>query len=59
MPDPTLAPCPFCGSADVAVEQVWGETLTWSGFCRTCDATGPRAETETHAVQRWNERANS
>ncbi len=45
---PVLRPCPFCGSAEVAVV---GSLVR----CGTCSAAGPYGFSSVEAAHRWNE----
>ena len=47
-----LDPCPFCGSASVALVGVVVR-------CGNCCASGPYGITREAAIQRWNERASA
>lgn len=44
-----LNPCPFCGSASVALS-------FFAVRCGTCGASGPFASSDDQAVLRWNDR---
>lgn len=55
-----LLPCPFCGSADVAIDVPdYGDVRAVR--CRQCEAEGPydgsRPDHQEHAVAAWNRRA--
>lgn len=50
-----LAPCPFCGSADVTLEHVGGNSF--EAFCEHCGASGPSDSEQWRATKGWNARA--
>lgn len=52
-----LAACPFCGSNEcVAAEE---HLKSWSVICIDCDTSGPVAESEAEAEERWNHQIKS
>ncbi len=51
----SLAPCPFCGSADTAIHQ--SMRLIWIASCNHCEAQGPVSRRQDLAVAAWNRRA--
>lgn len=52
-----LAPCPFCGSADVRLNQV-STGGGWGVLCRTCHAyQDTRSENQELAITVWNRRS--
>ncbi len=58
MSDPTLHPCPFCGSDDVGICHVVDQPSRVE--CWKCHAEGPPADSSKDpgdlAVERWNAR---
>lgn len=50
-----VKPCPFCGSEDVRHDSAMGFPYL---FCAKCDAYGPPAQSDAHAVEAWNRREN-
>ena len=51
-------PCPFCGSRDLRLEDIGGESYLFVE-CKRCKADGPHDnddEREDRAVTRWNKR---
>ena len=55
-----LKPCPFCGSAHVAiVAEDRGNLVArwWYGYCHDCHACGPEDLGRSGATESWNTRA--
>ena len=52
--DPTLLPCPFCGSTELL--PTWDEWQNGIVVCLNCQCAGPPAPTRAQAVQEWNKR---
>lgn len=50
-----LKPCPFCGGADLELEEI--DEGYYVVACETCDAFGPMGEGEQGAMENWNYRA--
>lgn len=53
----TISSCHFCGSSDVGrglCEADGKPNMREVVICRSCSAQGPRAYTETEAIERWN-----
>lgn len=56
-PNMVLAPCPFCGSADVKLNQV-STGGGWGVLCRSCHAyQDTRSENQELAITAWNRRS--
>lgn len=62
-PVPTVPPrstereCPFCGSTEVRAKvtnSIHGVNLHWAVECQTCDAMGPKGDTEQEAAELWS-----
>lgn len=51
--EPPLAPCPFCGSANVHVEEHPDYPRHYA-YCSGCDAQGPEHDCFVDAVAAWN-----
>lgn len=55
-----LKPCPFCGSAIVAVDDNamhgWW-CPEWIAWCRNCAARTARFDSKDEAIAAWNRRA--
>ncbi len=55
-----ILPCPFCGDADPAIDQV--ETDVWALVCNECGCTGPienynnAQQSPERAIELWNKR---
>jgi Lar family restriction alleviation protein len=52
-----ILPCPFCGNADVVVDEVKQNVIAIT--CEECQVIGPHADLDQSlevAIQRWNER---
>lgn len=59
--DEGLKPCPFCGSKDLGVYDVWSENCNPFRYilCRTCGAKSMAFRTAAQAVRAWNRRVNN
>ncbi len=49
-----FTPCPFCQGKDLSVE-LNGQATDWVR-CNACGCTGPVADGENRAIERWNQR---
>ena len=52
-----LLPCPFCGSARVALSRLGAEETDYFGECFGCHAMGPMLFGQEAAAEGWNTRA--
>lgn len=56
-----ILPCPFCGDADPAIDEV--ETKVWAIVCNGCGCIGPienyddADQSPERAIELWNQRA--
>lgn len=56
-----ILPCPFCGDADPAIDEV--DTRVWALVCNECGCTGPvenydnAQQSAERAIELWNRRA--
>lgn len=51
-----LKPCPFCGSKDVTVYELYPSSYA---RCRVCGAEGSLRDSHDEAVAAWNRRTNA
>ena len=52
--DEGLEPCPFCGSADVDIRQIFGK---WFAHCVICCTESGAFSSQEEAFEAWNRRA--
>lgn len=56
-----ITPCPFCGDADPAIDEV--DLRVWAVVCNGCGCTGPiedydnAKQSAERAIELWNQRA--
>jgi Lar family restriction alleviation protein len=63
----TPKPCPFCGKTEIVVFDdqqvhiVWRGNVTYAAVCdfnnKGCGASGGYRETESEAIEAWNQRS--
>ena len=46
--------CPFCQRVDIAIGTSYGVTRKVFGFCKFCGSEGPKAYSESEAIDAWN-----
>jgi len=55
-----LAPCPFCGSMEMAQQTeaslFRGKFITYI-YCNNCKAAGPKTHDKREAYEAWNKRS--